>query len=148
MGHVKGSKQVSVERRNIILDMNDMVVKQCDIASYYKMPRCKVCNIIKRVRVIKVAETRGRKPKFSRSPQRIILRVADNNRFKPSHVTARDYNKISSITVCTRTVRRCLHSNGIRTYTALYKSYLSPKHLKAKMQWSMKNLNWAGEEVG
>ena len=44
-------KQVPEELRNIILDKNDMRVKQCNIVRYNSMPRSIVFNIIRRGRV-------------------------------------------------------------------------------------------------
>ncbi len=145
MGRPIGAKQVSDERRKMILDMNDIGVRQCDIARHYKMPRSTVCNIIRRGRVTKMTETRGRKSKLSERTQRIILRAAENNRFKPSYVHAREYNKFASIPVFTRTVRRCLHKNCIRNYTAASKPYLSPNHLSARKQWARNHIHWTNE---
>ncbi len=88
MGRPKGAKQVSDERRNMILDMNDISVRQYDIARHYKMPRSTLCNIIRRGHVTKTTETRGRKSKLPERTQRIILCAAENNKFKPSYVIA------------------------------------------------------------
>ncbi len=79
MGRPKGAKQASDERRNMILDMNDIGVRQCDIARHYKIPRSTVCNIIRRGRFTKTTETRRRKSKLSDRTQRIILRAAENS---------------------------------------------------------------------
>ena len=71
MGRPKGAKQVSDECRNMIVDMNDIGVRQCDIAREYKMPRSTVCNMIRRECVTKTTEAKRRKSKLSERKQRI-----------------------------------------------------------------------------
>ncbi len=74
--------------------------------------------------------------------QRYILQEADNKRFNPSCVIAREYNKFECIAVRTRKIRRCLHNNQISNYTAASKCYQSTYHLRARMQWTTRHLSW------
>ena len=48
MGRKVGSKQVSEERKQCILDGFYMGVKQKEIIEYYNMPQSSVANIIRR----------------------------------------------------------------------------------------------------
>ncbi len=59
MGRKIGAKKVAKERRNTILDMVDVGVRQVDIAMYYGVTKSTVSNIVKCGRADKEAETRG-----------------------------------------------------------------------------------------
>ena len=134
MGSKLGSKEVSKERRQIILDMVDIGVKQVDIANYYHMTKSTISNIVKARRIEKEAETRGRNRRLSSRDTRILLKVVDKLRFKPVHRIASTYNQFAPDPVSVRTVRRTLKDNGIRNYRDLSKPYLSPKNLKTGLE--------------
>ena len=131
-----GSKEVSKERRQMILDMVDIGVKQVDIANYYHMPESTISNIVKAGRIEKEAKTRVCNRKLSSRDTRSLLKVADKLRFKPVHKIASTYNQFAPVPVSVRTVRRTLKDNGIPNYTASSKLYLSPKNLKARLEWA------------
>ena len=141
-----GSKEVSKERQQMILDMVDIGVKQVDIANYCHMPKSKISNIVKAGRIEKEAETRGRNRKLSSRDTRSLLKVADKLRFKPAHKIASVHNQFSPIPVSIRTVRRTLKDNGIRNYIASSKLFLSPKNLKARLEWANIHEKWDKNE--
>ena len=127
MGRKIGAKEVNQERREKILAMVDISVKQIDIANYYGMTKTTVSSIIRSERFEEQEETIGRKKKLSPRDTRSFLEVADKLRFKPVSRIASTYNQFAPILLSTRTVRRTLKENGIQNYTAMPKPYLSPK---------------------
>ncbi len=50
-------------------------------------------------------------------------------------------NKISK-----DTIRRCLHTNGIRSYVAASKLYLSKKHVTARLNWCSTKHQWTTKQ--
>ena len=147
MGLKLGSKEVSKERSQMILDMVDIGAKQVGTANYYHMPKSTISNIVKAGRIEKEAETRGRNRKLSSRDTRSLLKVADKLRFKPVHKIASTYNQFAPVPVSVRTVRRTLKDNGIRNYTASSKPYLSPKNLKARLEWANIHEEWDKNEL-
>ncbi len=106
------------------------------------MPKRTVSNIVKCGRVENEAEKRGHKKKLPPRDTRSLLKVADKVRFNPAHKIASTYNQFSTIPVSLRTVRRTLKANGLRNYTAAYKPYLSPRNMKALLQWANLHEHW------
>ncbi len=104
--------------------MVDIGLRQVDIAKYYEMPNSTVSNIVKRGRVAKEAETRGRRKKLSPRDTRSLLQVADMLRLEAAHKIGSTYNQFAPIPVSVRTVRRALKANGLKNYTAACKPYL------------------------
>ena len=149
MGKPKGSKHVSTERKNTILDMHYLGVKQKDIVAYYGMPQSTVSNIIRRGRDNNDAssiEKRGRKRKLSTRSIRALLKYARKNRFKSATEIASEFIESTGLTVSTKTVRRYLHGNGVNNYVAISKPHLSKKNLRARMRWAKKHTQWSNEE--
>ena len=142
MGRKIGSKEVGHERRNMILDMVDVGVKQIHVANYYGMPKTTVSGIIRRGRVEKQDETRGAKNKPTPRGTRSLLKVSDNLRFKPVNKIASTFNQFAPISVSLRTVRRTLKENSIQNHTAMSKPYLSPKNMKARLEWANVHKEW------
>ncbi len=146
MGRKLGAKEVTKERRNMILDMVDIGVRQIDIASYYGMPKSTVSNIVKRGRKVNEAETRGRSKKLTPRDTRSLLKVADKLRFKPLHKITSTYNQFAPVNVSINTVRRTLKANGIQNYTAASKPYLSSKNMKERITWANIHDNWNDDQ--
>ena len=146
MGSKLRSKEVSKERRQMILDMVDIGLKQVDTANYYHMAKSTISNIVKAGRIEKEAETRGQNRNLSSRDTRILLKVVDKLRFKPVHRIASANNQFAPDPVSVRTVRRTLKDNGIRNYTNSSKPYLSPKNLKARLEWANIHEEWDSNE--
>ncbi len=79
MGRQVGAKQATKEKRDMILDMVDIGIRQVDIAKYYGMPKFAISNIVKAGRLVKGGETRGRNKKFSSRDIRSLLKLQMNN---------------------------------------------------------------------
>ena len=132
MGRQVGSKQLSHEVRTSILDMYDVGVKQCDIAEYYKLHRSTVSKIIRRRRIQK-SESRGRKKILSPRDTRKLMKVVDEQRFKPIHTITATYNQFTPVKFSACTIRRTLKSNRISNYVAVSKPCLSLKNLRNRL---------------
>ncbi len=118
MGRQVGAKQVTKGKRDMILGMVDIGVRQVDIAKYYGMPKSTISNIVKAGCIVRGEETRGRNKRLSSRDIRRLLKVAYEQRFKPVHKITSAYNKFAPKPVSISTVGRTLKENGIRNYVA------------------------------
>ena len=76
MGRPKSSKNLQKERKNYILDIHFLGVKQKGTAEFYSMPQSTVSKIIRRGcdnNDESKTENRGRKPKLSTRFIRVLL---------------------------------------------------------------------------
>ncbi len=113
MGHEVGSKQVSEERKQCVLDVFYMGVKQKDIFEYYKMPQSTVANIIRRGKSSSTIQ-RGRNQKLSNRSIRNMLSYAWRKRFTSVNMITAKFNEFSPTKVCVNTVRSILHTHCIK----------------------------------
>ncbi len=77
-------------------------------------------------------------PRFKRR----LLRIIDENKFKPQHVTASKFHTAKGERISTRTTRRYIHRAGIRNYNAISKPYLTRNHINAQLHWAVTRRNW------
>ena len=113
------------------------------------MPRSTVASIMRRYCIngtTKLSERRGSKPKLSTRAVRLLLKHARVHRFDPLYVIATKYRQHTGIQLSINTVRRYLHQNGIDSYVAVSKPYLSDKKVKARIRWDNMHLSWAHSE--
>lgn len=117
MARKKGSKQFSGERKNEILYMTGLGVKQCEIAKYYLMPQPTVSNIIKRgrfTRMKKNTDGRGRKIKLCNRGVRVLLQQDKQNSFKPMYSIKSTCNMFATEKLCSSSIRNYLKKYGIQ----------------------------------
>ena len=73
---------------------------------------------------------------------RKLMKVVDEQRFKPLHTITSTYNQFAPVKVSERTVRRTLKRNGINNYVAVSKPYLSSKNLRDRLIWANHHDGW------
>lgn len=145
MARKTGSKQVSPERCQAIIDMKRNGLKHRVIADYYEMPISTISGIISRYRnktSTKIIEKRGRKRKISKRSCRLLQNYVRNHRFMPLHALVAEFKKFTKIIVHVSTMRRCLHRLHLRNYRAVSKPFLSHKNIIARVQWAKKHELW------
>ena len=138
MAHRKRTKQVSEKRKQCIIAAVRAGLSQILMARFYSMLRSTVANLMPRYRIngtTKLSERRGRKPKLSTRGLRLLLNHAIAHRFYRLNVIATKYQQHTRIPLSINTVRRYLHQNGIDSYLAVSKPYLSDKKVKARIHW-------------
>ena len=142
----RGAKEISEERRQTILNMQDIRLRQCDIVQYYIMPQSTVSNIICRGRIPKITKNIELKMKLTSRATRTLLKTVSENKFQSSSVIASIYNKYSYVAISARAVRRTLKRNGIRNYAAASKPFLSSKNMTARYEWALNYKEWTDEQ--
>ena len=81
----KRTKEVPTERKNAIMELTAVGVKQKHIAQHYNMPQSTVSNIVRRLKDESGnngIETRGRKKKLSPRDVRMLLKCAKKYRLR------------------------------------------------------------------
>ena len=142
MGRKAGAKQVPEERKETIVEMYAVGVKQKDICECYEMPKSTVCNIVGRGRMNTTdsnIENRGLKPKLTKRSIRSLLSYNTTNRFKPLHTIVAEYNQFAPLSVSLNTVKRYLHKYGLKNYIAASKPFLSTKNIRSRIRWACKH---------
>ena len=133
MGLKFGAKEVDNERRSMILDMVDIIVKHIDIANYYRMPKTSVPSTRRSGRVEKQEETGVRKNKLPSRGTRSLLQVSDKLGFKPTNKIESTVKQFALILTSVRTVRQNLKENPLQNLTAMSSPYLSLRNTKESL---------------
>ncbi len=90
----------------------------------------------------------GRKHKLGpRCIRRLLNYVKANNREPPFVIAARFRTK-DGTKLAQRTIRRYLHKNGVRSYVAASKPFLSAKHMEARLKWCTMRRQWTLQQWG
>jgi hypothetical protein len=107
----------------------------------------KVCKKFLNFGTIKDLAGRGRKKCTTPQDDRRIVRLALQDRRKPSK-EIRDTLNDSGVRVSSRTVRRVLCKNGLRARIARKKPYLTVNQRNKRVQWAKAHRNWTSAQWG
>lgn len=149
MGRSTGSKNVLPEQKDRIIAMYKAGLKQAEIARYYNMPRNTVKSIIRRSKQTSdtvVIKKVGRKPKLLPTNHVHLLNYVHTHNKLPLYAISAQYCTPNGEKLSKDTIRRCLHTNGIRSYVAAVKPYLSEKHVAARLNWCMARQQWTNQQ--
>ena len=121
MGRPKGSRNVKTTVQFAVLELQKAGMTHLSISKQLSLPRSTVSNIIRRSTSERVSQKqrRGRKLKLNPRSRRSLLRMMDDNRFKPLHVTASNFRTANGGRIFTRTIQRYTHRAGITSYSAV-----------------------------
>ena len=145
MGRKNGAKQVTEQRRTVIVEMVRAGLSQSYVASFYGMPRSSVTSIVRRNRLAAIStplKRRGPKHQLTERCIRRLLRDVHYHRFQPLHVIAANFRTVTGKRISVSTIRRYIHNQGIESYVAVSKPYLSPRNIAARMQWATLHQGW------
>lgn len=146
MGRRAGSKNLSKELKSKICDLSRAGHTPTYIAQFYKVSRNTVKGIIRCSKLQKIEGVKkkpGRKHKLGpRCIRRLLNYVRDNNR-QPLFVIATRFRTKDGVKLSERTIRRYLHKNGVNSYVAASKPYLSTKHITVRLNWCVIRQQWS-----
>ncbi|CAB5202695.1 unnamed protein product [Rhizophagus irregularis] len=143
-------KEVSKTHRKRIIGAYLSGIRQRVISTQFGIPTSTVNDIIKKYKETGSTEPkkRSRRPKVltERDTQALkrIIRTRDWNRFCNSDVTNR-LNTSLDATLHHNTIRSCLHSEGLGSYTVRKKPHLTAKHRTDRLKWCKEKKNWIEE---
>ena len=144
MGRPKGSRNVKSIAQFAVLELQKAGMTHLSIYEQLSVPRSTVSNIIRRSssEQMSLKQRRGRKLKLNPRCRRRLLRMMDDNGFKPLHVIAQNFRTANGGRICTRTIQRYIHRAGMRSYSAVPKPYLTAKHIQARLHWAIVRQSW------
>ena len=96
MGRPKGAEEVPTERKNAILELTAVGVKQKHIVKHYGIPQSTASNIVKRLKDKSgnnEMENRDRKKKLWPRSVRLLLKCAKKCRFESLRFITSEFNK-------------------------------------------------------
>lgn len=88
----------------------------------------------------------GRPAKLSPQDKRFCVRAITSGCLETSTVVARKLEDELGIKVCDRTVRRALHEAGLMAQEKEAKPKLSPKNIKARLEFAQRHRYWTVED--
>ena len=138
MGRLRGSKDLSVDLKQKIIDVVGTGLKQTKVAAYYKVPVGTVKTILRRDRLLNndfIKKKMGRKCKLGPRSVRCLLIYVQKNYKMPLYAIAMNFRASNGAQLSKRTVRRYLHKNGAFSFVAARKPYLSKKNVPARLNW-------------
>ena len=109
------------------------------IAKHYKMSRNTAKTIIRRSKQVPIVTSNtigkrnGRKPKLLTENYEHLINYVRKRIKEPLYTIAVQYRTRDGQPLSARTIRRYLHNNGIRSYVAASKTYLSAEHVAARL---------------
>ncbi len=142
MGRQSGSKNVSP-------GLKSKIMTPSYVARFYNVPRNTIQTIIRRSKQVvtkSVIAKPGRKYKIGpRCVRRLLNYVRDNKRL-PLFVIAARFRTLDGTKLSERTIRRYLHKDGVRSYVAASKPYLTTRHMTARLHWCMERYQWTVQQ--
>ena len=144
MGRAKGSKNVSELLKSKIKDLIKSGMTPSEVAKFYNVSRNTVKSIIRRSRQVTTVSIRkpGRLHKLGpRCVRRLLNYVKDNGKL-PLFAIASQYRAANGDRLSERTIRRYLHRNGINSYVAAVKPYLTERHISNRLNWCASRMHW------
>ena len=147
MGRAKGTKNVSVLLKSKIMDLIKSGMTPTEVSNFHNVSRNTVKSIIRRSRQVKPAQIRkpGRLHKLGpRCVRKLLNYVRDNGRL-PLFAIASQFRAANSERLSVRTLQRYLHRDGINSYVAAVKPFLTERHISYRLNWCPKRRNWTQE---
>ena len=145
MGRKQSSKNVTPLLKSKTVDLVRSSMTHREVSIFYNVPKNTIKTIIRRNKISKNGRgitKNGRKFKLGLScVQRLLNYVRENNSL-PLFAIAAIFRATDGDTVSERTIRRCLHNNGIRSYIAAAKTFLTAKHIASRLSWCADILHW------
>ena len=139
-----GSRQVTQQRVQCIVDMIRAGMKVTAVAHYYCMPKSTVSNILRRQKLGPgevASKKRGRKTKFTARSFRLLVHYVQKLRFYPLHVILSQFRLYTGVSVSISTARRYLRKLKFGSYVAVQKLFISSKNIVARMEFANRHIS-------
>ncbi len=149
MGRKVGSKNLTKEMKSKNEDLSRAGHTPTYIANFYKLSRNTVKAVIrssksKQSTIFK--KKAGRRHKLgTRYVRRLLNYVRDNNR-QPLFVIAARFRTKNGEKLSERTLRSYLHKNGVKSYLAASKPFLTANLVTARLNWFLIRQQWSIEQ--
>ena len=113
-------------------------MKQSYVAAIFNVSKSTVPKIVKKDnnKSKEIIEKQGTKVKLNAAAVRIIGRILVKNNTNPLHFTVSELKENYGYKLSARIVRRYVYRIGLRSFAAVSKPFLSPRHMKATKQWA------------
>ena len=151
MARTRGSKNLFIELKSKIIDLVRAGMTPSYVSRFYSVSRNTVKGIIRRSKqvptVTTVMKPGGKHELGPRCVRRLLNYVKSNNR-QPLFVVAASFRTLDGTRLSERTIQRYLHKNGVRSYVAASKPYLTAKHIEERLNWCMERYQWAVHKSG
>ena len=138
MGRIKGARSVSAELKSKILDLLQAGKSYAYVSEYYSISKNTIKGIVRRKKHVTEGVQRKsfcRKPKLSPRCVRRLLNYVKANSKLPLYAIAVRFRTVEVRNLSERTIRRYLHKNGIQSYVAAVKSYLTARNVTDRLNW-------------
>ena len=144
MGRPKGSKNIPDKTKFAIIELWKADIAHVAISNQFSIPRSTISNIIHKYKQRETSENETRRRKLILNPRckRRLLRMIDENKFKPLHVTASKFRTAKGERISIRTIGRHVHRAYIGNYNAVSKPYLTRNHINSRLHWAITRRNW------
>ena len=150
MARKKGSKNVSADLKNRIIDLLRSGMTRKQVAGFYDIPLNTVKSIIRRRNKEATNKNsitkQGRKRLLGPRCVRRLLNFVRKNNKQPLFYIAANFKTIDGSNLSQKTIKRYLHRNGIRSYIAASKPYLTSKHIAARLNWCITRQQWSMQQ--
>ncbi len=135
MGRPKGSKNIPDKTKFAIIELWKTDIAQMAIFNQLSIPRSTVSDIIRRYKQGETSEkeTIERKFKLNVGCKQRLLRMIDENKFKPLYVTASKFRSAKGERISIPTIHRYVYRANIRNYNAVSRPYLL--HVEIRYIW-------------
>jgi len=148
-------KELTAAQRGAILYGHQRGDSCRKIAETVHCSKSAVCNTLKRYTETGSTDSRPRKgrPKLFNTPQRTQLkRLVTNDKTKNRRLCAAGiqalWKKKTTQEASTPTIRRTLHSIGLRNCVTRRKPLISPENMAARLAWCQKYKKWKAKDWG
>ena len=141
-------KELSNEQRERIIGAHLSGTKQKVISAQLSIAPSTVNDTIKRYKQTHSATPKkrpGRPKMLTDRDVRVLKRIVREDRFGSLPVLTGKLNSDLETTLHTSTVRRYLHDEGIRCYTAKKKPHLTEKQRRNRLRWCREKRDWKEE---
>ena len=147
MGRAKGSKNAFVLLKSEIIDLIKSGMTPIEVANFYNVSRNTVKCITRRSRQVKSAQIKkpGRLLKLGSRHVRRLLNYVRDNGMLPLFALPSQFRAANGERLSIRTLQRCLRRNGINSYVAAVKPFLSERHTSYRLNWCATRINWTQE---
>jgi len=149
MPRCKGSKEVRAATQAAIAVLVNSMFSNAFIASHLKLPLSTVATIAARVRREGTAGRRrrsGRPRLLSAHDARMLQLLVYRRRSWSLAQLTRDFSLSVARPVSESTVRRYLHRVCLRSYAAVTKPFLTPRHVALRRKWARDKSSWTPED--
>ena len=147
MGRAKGSKNASLLLKSKTKDLIKSGMTPSEVANFSNVSRNTVKSIIRRSRQVTTPpiEKPVRLHKLGSKCVRRLLNYVRDNLSLPLFSNASQFRSANGDRLSECRIRRYLLRNGITSYVAANKPFLTERHVSYRLNWFATRMNWTQE---